>query len=153
MRINISANGRGRGGESFNYRHLRLNTSWSRRAVGTVRGTRRRTAHVSVGVNTDDFIRRYKGKYPVMTLVERLEMLRSIRWVDEVLINKGNEDCKPLIDEVMPDLLVVGSDWMGRDFLKQIGVTREYLEKRNIALVFLPYTVGVSSTAIRARLK
>ena len=110
-------------------------------------------AHVSVGVNTDDFIRRYKGKYPVMTLVERLEMLRSIRWVDEVLINKGNEDCKPLIDEVMPDLLVVGSDWMGRDFLKQIGVTREYLEKRNIALVFLPYTVGVSSTAIRARLK
>jgi hypothetical protein len=53
----------------------------------------------------------------------------------------------------MPDLLVIGSDWMGRDYLKQINVTREYLEKRNIALVFLPYTVGVSSTAIRARLK
>jgi glycerol-3-phosphate cytidylyltransferase len=110
-------------------------------------------AHVSVGVNTDDFIKRYKGKYPVMTLVERLEMLRAVRWVDDVLINKGNEDCKPLIDEVVPDLLVIGSDWMGRDYLKQINVTREYLEKRNIALVFLPYTVGVSSTAIRARLK
>jgi len=79
--------------------------------------------------------------------------LRAVRWVDDVLINKGNEDCKPLIDEVMPDLLVIGSDWMGRDYLKQINVTREYLEKRNIALVFLPYTVGVSSTAIRARLK
>lgn len=110
-------------------------------------------AHVSVGVNTDDFIKRYKGGYPVMSLVERLEMLRAIRWVDEVLINKGNEDCKLLIDEVKPDLLVVGSDWLGKDYLKQTGLTREYLERRNIALVFLPYTVGISTTQLKARLK
>ena len=108
---------------------------------------------VCVGVNTDDFIKRYKGSYPVMSLVERLEMLRSIRWVDDVLINKGNEDCKPLIDEVKPDLLVVGSDWVGRDYLKQTGLTREYLERRNIGLVFLPYTVGISTTQLKARLK
>jgi cytidyltransferase-like protein len=110
-------------------------------------------AHVSVGVNTDDFIKRYKGSYPVMSLVERLEMLRAIRWVDDVLINKGNEDCKVLIDEVKPDLLVVGSDWLGKDYLKQTGLTREYLERRDIALVFLPYTVGISTTALKARLK
>ena len=110
-------------------------------------------AHVSVGVNTDDFIKRYKGAYPVMSLVERLEMLRAIRWVDDVLINKGNEDCKVLIDEVKPDLLVVGSDWLGKDYLKQTGLTREYLERRNIALVFLPYTVGISTTQLKARLK
>jgi glycerol-3-phosphate cytidylyltransferase len=109
-------------------------------------------AHVSVGVNTDDFIKRYKGSYPVMSLVERLEMLRAIRWVDDVLINKGNEDCKVLIDEVKPDLLVVGSDWLGKDYLKQTGLTREYLERRNIALVFLPYTVGISTTQLKARL-
>jgi glycerol-3-phosphate cytidylyltransferase len=110
-------------------------------------------AHVSVGVNTDDFIKRYKGSYPVMSLVERLEMLRAIRWVDDVLINKGNEDCKVLIDEVKPDLLVVGSDWVGKDYLKQTGLTREYLERRDIALVFLPYTAGISTTALKARLK
>jgi glycerol-3-phosphate cytidylyltransferase len=110
-------------------------------------------AQVCVGVNTDDFIKRYKGEYPVMSLVERLEMLRAIRWVDDVLINKGNEDCKVLIDEVKPDLLVVGSDWLGKDYLKQTGLTREYLERRNIALVFLPYTVGISTTALKARLK
>jgi glycerol-3-phosphate cytidylyltransferase len=110
-------------------------------------------AQVSVGVNTDDFIKRYKGSYPVMSLVERLEMLRAIRWVDDVLINKGNEDCKVLIDEVKPDLLVVGSDWLGKDYLKQTGLTREYLERRNIALVFLPYTVGISTTQLKARLK
>jgi len=110
-------------------------------------------AHVSVGVNTDDFIKRYKGSYPVMSLVERLEMLRAIRWVDDVLINKGNEDCKVLIDEVKPDLLVVGSDWVGKDYLAQTGLTREYLERRDIALVFLPYTAGISTTALKARLK
>lgn len=110
-------------------------------------------AHVSVGVNTDDFILRYKGRYPVMSLVERLEMLRAIRWVDEVLINKGNEDCRPLVEEVAPDLLVVGSDWVGRDYMAQTKLSREFLEKRNIGLLFLPYTEGISTTALRARLK
>lgn len=110
-------------------------------------------AQVYVGVNTDDFIKRYKGSYPIMSLVERLEMLRSVRWVDEVLINKGNEDCRVLIDEVKPDLLVVGSDWVGKDYLKQTGLTREYLERRNVALVFLPYTAGISTTTIKARIK
>lgn len=110
-------------------------------------------AHVSVAVNTDDFILRYKGRYPVMSLVERLEMLRAIRWVDEVLINKGNEDCRPVIEEVQPDLLVVGSDWVGRDYLAQTQLSREFLERRNIGLMFLPYTEGISTTALRARLK
>jgi hypothetical protein len=50
-------------------------------------------------------------------------------------------------------LLVVGSDWLGKDYLKQTGLTREYLERRDIALVFLPYTVGISTTALKARLK
>ena len=108
---------------------------------------------VSVGVNTDDFVKAYKGKYPVMNLVERLEMVRSIRWVDDVLISKWNEDCRPLIDEVKPDLLVVGSDWVGRDYLKQTMLSREYLERRNVGLLFLPYTEGISSTILRARLK
>jgi glycerol-3-phosphate cytidylyltransferase len=109
--------------------------------------------NVSVGVNTDDFIKRYKGKYPVMSLVERLEMVRAIRWVDDVLINKWNEDCRPLIDEAQPDLLVVGSDWVERDYLKQTMLSREYLERRNVGLLFLPYTAGISTTDIKARLK
>ena len=73
-------------------------------------------AHLSVGVNTDDFVKAYKGRYPVMSLVERLEMIRAVRWVDDVLINKGNDDCRPLVDEVKPDLLVVGSEWGYRDW-------------------------------------
>lgn len=109
-------------------------------------------AHVSVGVNTDDFVRAYKGKYPVMSLVERLEMLRAVRWVDDVLINKGNADCRPLIDEVKPDVLVVGSDWVEKDYLAQTKLSREFLESRGISLLFLPYTAGISSTALKARL-
>lgn len=110
-------------------------------------------AHVSVGVNTDDFVRAYKGKYPVMSLVERLEMLRAVRWVDDVLINKGNEDCRPIVDEVRPDLLVVGSDWAGKDYFGQTKLSQAFLDERGVGLLFLPYTAGVSTTAIKARLK
>ena len=110
-------------------------------------------AHLSVGVNTDDFVKAYKGRHPVMSLVERLEMLRAIRWVDDVLINKGNDDCRPLVDEAKPDLLVVGSDWIGKDYLKQTKLSREFLDARDVGLLFLPYTVGISTTDIKARLK
>jgi cytidyltransferase-like protein len=108
-------------------------------------------SQVMVGVNTDDFILRYKGRYPVMNLVERLEMLRSCRWVDEVLINKWNEDCRPLIAEVAPDFLVVGSDWVDRDYLKQTKISREFLEKHNVGLLFLPYTASISTSELRRR--
>ena len=110
-------------------------------------------AHLSVGVNTDDFVKAYKGKYPVMSLVERLEMIRAIRWVDDVLINKGNDGCRPLVEEVKPDLLVVGSVGVERDYLAQTKLTRKFLESRNVGLLFLPYTAGISTSDIKARLK
>lgn len=110
-------------------------------------------SQVAVGVNTDDFVLAYKGQYPVMTLVERLEMLRSCRWVDDVLINKGNEDCRPLIEEVSPDLLVVGSDWVEKDYLKQTKLSRAFLERHNVGLLFLPYTASISTSILRRRVE
>lgn len=110
-------------------------------------------SRVSVGVNTDDFVLAYKGRYPVMTLVERLEMLRSCRWVDEVLINKGNADCRPLVQEVAPDLLVVGSDWVEKDYLRQTKLSREFLERHNVGLLFLPYTASISTSSLRRRVE
>lgn len=107
---------------------------------------------VVVGINSDEFITRYKKKPPVCSEAERKAVLESCRYVDEVVINYGDEDSKPIIIEVKPDLVVIGSDWAVRNYYAQMSFTQEWLDKRNIGLVYIPYTKEISTTRLRASL-
>lgn len=107
---------------------------------------------VIVSLNTDEFIAAYKGKPPVMTYAERAAVLLACRWVSGVVINVGGADSRHAIDEVKPDLIVIGSDWARKDYAKQMGFTQDWLDERGIGLIYIPYTDGISSTNIKARL-
>lgn len=108
-------------------------------------------SYVVAGVNEDDFIERFKGKRPQFPYSKRSEMISLIDKVDEVLPNIGGEDSKVLIEQVNPDVIVVGSDWLRKDYLKQMQFTPEYLESRRITLVYIPRYIEMSSTMIKAR--
>ena len=107
---------------------------------------------VVVGVNTDDFIKRYKGKPPVLSYDERVGIIQAFRDVDEVLPNEAGEDSKPLILRVAPDIIVIGSDWMKKDYMKQMNLTPEWLEEQRIALMYIPRHIKISTSDIKARL-
>lgn len=100
-----------------------------------------------VGVNSDQFVERYKGKRPVMNYQNRSSVLRALRYVKEV--KENGESGQRLIREVFPDILAIGSDWAKKDYYKQIGLTRHQLAAMDILLVYLPYTEGISSTQLR----
>lgn len=107
---------------------------------------------VWVSLNTDEFIESYKGKKPVISYEERKAVLKACRYVDYVVPNVGGADSKPAIEMVEPDMIVVGSDWAVRDYHAQMGFDQAWLDERNIALCYVPYTQGISSTAIKTRL-
>jgi glycerol-3-phosphate cytidylyltransferase len=107
---------------------------------------------VIVSLNTDEFIRGYKGKGLVMNFAERREVLKSCKYVDMVMPNYGGADSTVSIEMVKPDLVVIGSDWARRDYYTQMGFTQDWLDERGIGLVYIPYTAGISSTDIKARL-
>jgi glycerol-3-phosphate cytidylyltransferase len=107
---------------------------------------------VIVSLNDDDFITEFKGHPPVIPYEQRREVLQACRYVAEVIPNFGGSDSRPAIDLVDPDIIAIGSDWQQRDYYAQMGFTPEWLANRGITLVYLPYTVGVSSSAIRERL-
>ncbi len=107
---------------------------------------------VTVSLNTDEFIIAYKGKGLVMNYEERKSVLESCRYVDRVVPNIGGADSRLAIDLVKPDLVVIGSDWARRDYYTQMGFTQDWLDERGIGLVYIPYTQGISSTDIKARL-
>jgi glycerol-3-phosphate cytidylyltransferase len=108
---------------------------------------------VTVGLNTDEFIERYKGQKPTMKYHEREAMLWAQEYVSDVLENTGCEDIKPLVEKVNPNYIVVGSDWLSKDYLKQTGLTTEYLEAMEISLVFVPRYYRMSSSMIKERIK
>jgi glycerol-3-phosphate cytidylyltransferase len=105
-----------------------------------------------VGVNQDDFIERFKGKKPLFCYQERAEAIGLIDLVDEVLPNTGGEDSTQLIRRVKPNVIAIGSDWLRRDYCKQMNFTPEYLEVKRIALVYIPRYTDISSTLIKSRM-
>ncbi len=108
---------------------------------------------VAVSLNTDEFIEAYKGKPPVMNYNERKAVLKACRYVDMVLPNYDGADSTTAIELVQPDLIVVGSDWARRDYYKQMNFDQDWLDERGIGMVYIPYTTGISSTAIKQRMR
>lgn len=107
---------------------------------------------VVVSLNTDEFIEHYKGKPPVISYEDRRQVLLACRYVDRVIPNVGGADSRPAIEMVNPDLIIIGSDWAKKDYYSQMQFTQDWLDERGIGLAYLPYTQGISSTAIKERM-
>jgi glycerol-3-phosphate cytidylyltransferase len=108
---------------------------------------------VVVSLNTDEFIVSYKGKPPILTYAERFEVLASCRYVDEIIPNESGADSKPAILRVDPDIIAVGSDWARKDYNRQMSFTQDWLDENDYSLIYIPYTTGISSTKIKARIR
>jgi len=108
---------------------------------------------VVVAVNRDGFVAKFKHKTPVMTCAERMEVIRAIRYVDEVVDNTGT-DQPYLIESHKPDWIAIGVDWASKDYYGQLGITPEWLRERGISLAYLAHeaTAMVTTTQLRVRL-
>ena len=107
---------------------------------------------VVVSLNTDEFIQEYKGFTPFHSYQQRKEILLSCRYVDKVQMNIGGQDSTKAIEAVAPHIIAIGTDWAAKDYYAQMGFTQEWLDIRNITLVYLPYTANVSSTIIKEKI-
>ena len=107
---------------------------------------------VIVSLNSDQFIEKYKGKPPVMSYKERRTVINACKYVDAVVLNTGGADSKPSIEPVKPDIIAIGSDWARKDYHAQMQFDQDWLDARDISLIYIPYTDGISSTDIKRRL-
>ena len=101
-----------------------------------------------VGVNSDDSVRRLKGKdRPVNPLKDRLEMLAALDFVDYVI--PFEEDTPlDLIKAVLPDVLVKGGDYKPDDIVGAKEVIANGGEVRVI-----PFVEGHSTSQIIQRIQ
>ncbi len=96
-----------------------------------------------VGVNSDSSVRRLKGpERPILPLVERMEILSGLEWVDYV-ISFNEKTPLELISFLKPHVLVKGGDWT-----KETTVGKEVVEGLGGEVVILPFVEGNSTTNI-----
>ena len=97
--------------------------------------------YLVVAISTDEF-NAGKHKEAYHSYEDRKIILESIKYVDKVIPEENWEQkIKDVIDNKV-DVFVMGDDWKGKfDFLK------EYCE-----VVYLPRTVGISTTKIKSDL-
>ncbi len=77
-------------------------------------------SHLIVGVSSDELNRDKKGRKPIYPLKIRLEIISSLRFVDEVFVEDSLNLKAEYITSKKADVLVMGNDWQGRfDHLKQ----------------------------------
>lgn len=96
-----------------------------------------------VGVSTDQLVQ-YKHKVPVIPFAERLEIVRSIKYVDAA-IPQNQLDKIEAWQKIRYDVLFVGDDWFNDPRWKSDEL---FLREQGARVVFFPYTQGTSSTLI-----
>ena len=96
-----------------------------------------------VGVTVDELVS-YKGKTAMIPYSDRVEIVRSIKYVDAA-IPQSDMDKLKMCKKLGASILFVGDDWYGTQ--KWIDYEKEF-EKEGIKIIYFPYTKGISSTKI-----
>lgn len=104
--------------------------------------------YLIVGVVTDEGVRVFKGTEPFIPFDERIEMVRSCRFVDEAVeIPFIYRTTKEAFEKYHFDVQFSGSDYENNpEWLE----TKKWLEAHGSTMVFFPYTQQTSSTKIKS---
>lgn len=105
--------------------------------------------HLIVGVSTDEVVESYKNKKPIIPFAERMAIVGAIKYVDEV-VPQTSMDKRAAWEMLHFDALFHGDDWKGSEMYD--NYMKEF-EGTGVELVFLPHTVGTSSTTLTEVLK
>ena len=100
-----------------------------------------------VGVSTDELVS-YKHKKPIIPFEERIEIVRSIKYVD-VAIPQEELDKFEMWKKIHFDILFVGDDWYQSESWQ---LMEEKFHQVGVKVIYFPYTKGTSSTLINQTL-
>ena len=100
-----------------------------------------------VGVSTDKLVL-YKNKKPVIPFEERIQIVQSIKYVD-VAVPQESMDKIDAHERYKFNIMFVGDDWYKDNKWKTY---EEAFKKREVRVVYFPYTKTTSSTLINSTL-
>lgn len=100
--------------------------------------------YLIVGVSTDDVVKEYKHKTPIIPFDERVAIVEAIKYVDKV-VPQNSMDKIVAWEKYHFDVVFHGDDWKGSNMYEEV---EKKLKEVGCDMVFLPHTDGTSSTLL-----
>lgn len=122
--------------------------AWDRFHIGhlnILKRARESCRRLVVGVVTDDALLRAKGRYPMVPLRERMEIVAAMDIVDAVVVDFSTSKLD-VWERVQFDVLFKGDDWRGTPKGDRL---ESEMASVGAAVHYFPYTAHTSSTALR----
>ena len=116
--------------------------------LNIIRKAKEQCDYLIVGVTTDVLCQKRKNKLPIICESDRMEIVKAIRYVDEV-VPQEDMDKLAAVKKYHVDAVFVGSDWKGSPSWVQY---EKDFAKVGCDVVYLEHTEGISSTILRERL-
>ena len=117
--------------------------------LNLLRRAKEQCDYLIVGVSTDELVQKTKNKTPIIPLEDRMEIIRAIKYVDEV-VPQYNKDKIAAYHKYKFDAMFVGDDWKGSELFSKCEAE---LKKFGTDVVYFPYTKKISSTKLREQLQ
>lgn len=112
--------------------------------LNVLKNAKAKCNYLIVGVSTDECVKTYKNKAPIIPFEERKAIVEAIEYVDEV-VPQETMDKFEAWERLQYNVLLHGDDWKGS------AMYDRYIEQfkgTGVAIEFLPHTPGTSSTML-----
>ncbi len=105
--------------------------------------------YLIVGITSDELCTSAKGKTPIIPLVERMEIVENIKFVDEV-VPQVTYDKMEAWNNIKFDKMFVGDDWKGTE---KWNLLETDFKELGVEIVYFSYSNNTSSSILRDVLK
>ena len=99
--------------------------------IAMLREAREQCDYLIAGLQVDPTIDRPEKNKPIQSLLERKIQIEAIKYVDEVITYKKESDLELLIKRVKPDIRILGSDYIDKEYTGKDMDKEVYFHNRN----------------------
>lgn len=112
--------------------------------ISMLREAKEQCDYLICGLQIDPSVDRPSKNSPIQTIVERQVQLSAVKYVDEIIVYRTEQDLEDILEMFHIDIRVLGDEYRDQDF-----TGKDICKKRGIQLYFNKRDHRFSTTALR----
>lgn len=112
--------------------------------ISMLREAKEQCDYLICGLQVDPSVDRTNKNSPIQTIVERQVQLSAVKYVDEIIVYRTEQDLEDILEMFHIDIRILGDEYRDQDF-----TGKDICKKRGIQLYFNKRDHRFSTTALR----
>lgn len=112
--------------------------------ISMLREAKEQCDYLICGLQIDPSVDRPSKNSPIQTIVERQVQLSAVKYVDEIIVYRTEQDLEDILEMFHIDIRILGDEYRDKDF-----TGKDICKKRGIQLYFNKRDHRFSTTSLR----